>query len=56
MKQIRVPETGNIMAAQWLELPVSAEGPDSVPGQRTKISQAKSCSRKKKKQNIRNNS
>ena len=58
MKQIRVPEIGNIMAAQWLELPVlGVEGLDSVPGQGTKILQAKRCSRKKeKKKNTRNNS
>ena len=57
MKQIRVPEIGNIMAVQWLEFPVlSDEGPDSVPGQGTKISQAKRYSRKKKKKNTRNNS
>jgi len=50
MKQIRVPEIGNIMAPQWLELPVlGVEGLDSVPGQGTKILQAKRCSRKKKK-------
>ena len=50
MKQIRVPEIGNIMAAQWLELPIlGAEGLELVSGQGTKILQAKRCSRKKKK-------
>ena len=41
---------GNSLAVQWLGLRAfTVEGPGSIPGQETKIPQAKQCGQKKKK-------
>ena len=44
-------EIGNYLAVQWLGFhAVTAEGPDSIPDQRTEIPQAMSVAIKKEKQ------
>ena len=41
---------GNSLAVQWLRLCIlNAEGPGSIPGQGTKVSQTEKLSKKKKK-------